>query len=171
MKLKKAAFAFASVVALAVAVPAFALEIKEPKARIVVDVPDGWETSINGAWISSGPKDHTFHLWLRGVDHAAWKTEKHVEEGMVVYLAEHLKEHTIDTHAKRIEHWHGFEGYEVWGHGKRKSDGAEVKFFILVLRDEKTPSKGVVGLAMGTPAGYEKHHKGIYEAFKTLRAY
>ncbi len=171
MKLRHATAAFASIVALTIAVPALALELREPKAHLVVDVPDGWTTEESKGWINSHPTDWSFGLAVKGVDHSIWKKEKDFEEGIVTYYAEHLDDVTIDTHAKRIENWHHYEGWEAWGHGKRKSDGKSVKFFILLLRDEKAPSKGAIFLGHGTKDGFEKHHKGIYDSLHSLRTY
>jgi hypothetical protein len=171
MKIRNVVAALASSLALAVAVPALAVELREPKAHLIIDLPDGWETSTEGAWIHSHPKDNSFHLHVKGVDHKVWKTEKEFEEGVVVYYAEHLNNVTITEHAKFYADWHGFRVHELRGKGTRKSDGKEVKFFLLLLRDNKDLSKGAIALASGTPEGFEKHHKGIYEAFHTLRTY
>jgi hypothetical protein len=151
--------------------PALALEIREPKAHLIVDVPDGWVTFEEKGWIHSHPTDKSFFLTIKGVDHGVWKKEKEFEDGVIVYYAEHLNDVTIEKHAQRIENWHGYDGWEAWGHGKRKSDGREEKFFILLLRDIKAPTKGAIFLGHGTEKGFEKHHKGIYEALHTLRGY
>jgi hypothetical protein len=167
MNLRRSIAAAACLFAFAVAAPALASEVREPRAHVGFNVPDAWVTNIHDHWVNSGPTDKSFHIWLRAVDHAAWKVEKEVEAGLITDVVEHLSDVTVDKHAKAIK-WGGFEGWEVFGQGKRKSDGEKVSFFLLLLRDVKLPAKGIVALGMGTKEGFQKHHKGIYDELHSL---
>jgi hypothetical protein len=150
-------------------VPSFALEVREPRAHLIVDVPDSWKTDVDGRWVRAAPQDGTFHFRLVGIDRG-WAQEKEAEDFMLTQLAEHMNDSTVDTHGRRIEDWHGFEGVEIFGHGRRK-DGQPAKFFAVVLRDKANKKKGVVALGIGTPESWERHHKGVYESLHSLRTY
>jgi hypothetical protein len=58
-------FSLASVAGLGVAMSAsnaLALELREPKAHMVVDVPNDWKVGAEGDYALAYPGDNSFHL-------------------------------------------------------------------------------------------------------------
>jgi hypothetical protein len=164
-----AALAAASTFSLSVA-PAFALEVREPRAHLAFNVPDGWDVDQEGRYTRASPHDRSFHLRVVGIDHA-WGQDREAEEQMMTTLNEHIDAATVDLHAHHIDDWHGFEGVEIRGHGRRKMDGKESKFFAMSLRDKHDLKKGVVALGIGTIEGFDRHHPGIYEALHSMHTW
>jgi hypothetical protein len=164
-----AAFSAAATLSMTVA-PAFALEIREPRAHLAFNIPDGWNVDQEGRYVRAAPRDGSFHLRVVGIDHA-WGQDKEAEDQMLSILNEHIDGASIDMHAHHIDDWHGFEGVEIRGHGRRKFDNHEGKFFALSLRDRHDPKKGVVALGIGTPEGFDRHHPGIYDALHSMHTW
>ncbi len=171
MIVRRSISAIAAVAMLTMSVaPAFALEVREPHAHLAFAVPDNWEIDQEGRYTRAAPHDHSFHLRVVGIDHA-WSQDQEAEDMMTHALFEHVDGSTIEQHAKHIDDWHGFEGVEIRGHGVRKSDGREAKFFALSLRDRHDSKKGVVILGIGTREGFDRHQPGIYEALHSMHTW
>ncbi len=52
--------------ALLATVPANATELRESRSHVIVDVPDGWSTVVEGDYATAHPRDQTFHLRIKG---------------------------------------------------------------------------------------------------------
>ena len=171
MKFQKTMASLAAAATLSMSVaPAYALEIREPHAHLAFNIPDGWNVDQDGRYVRASPQDKSFHLRVIGIDHA-WSQDKEAEDQMLSILNEHVDGASVEIHAKHIDDWHGFEGSRSRGHGKRKFDGGDAKFFAISLRDKHDMKKGVVALGIGTREGFERHHPGIYEALHTLHTW
>lgn len=156
--------------ALFAASPAEARELREPAAHLVFDVPDSWTVTTEGSFAVAYPTDQTFHLRVlansRGV-----RNEAEEEEWGLSFIKHHFTDITVSQHAKRID-YNNLVGFEVFGHGKEKNaQKTPGKWFFSVLVDKKDKSKGVIVIGTGTVAGFERHHPGINEALRTMRAY
>ena len=150
--------------------PAYALEIREPRAHLAFNVPDGWTVDQEGRYTRAAPQDRSFHLRVIGIDRA-WAQDREAEEQMMNAVNEHIDAGTVDLHARHIDDWHGFEGVEIRGHGRRKFDNKEGKFFAVSLRDKHDMKKGVVAFGIGTLEGFERHHPGIYESLHSMHTW
>src|SRR5262249_52416254 len=129
--------ALATVVVLAgltAAVPASAIELREPRAHFVIDVPDNWNVTTDGDYAMAHPKDQTFHLRMIATDRGA-KEEAAAEQALLTFLGKHFNDVKVDKHGKKVE-WNNFVGVEIFGTGKEKT-GAPGKFFALVLIDKR----------------------------------
>lgn len=156
--------------ALLATVPANATELRELRSHVIVDVPDGWSTMVEGDYATAHPKDQTFHLRIKGTEHS-YEGEQKAEDHALTFLRNHFDNITVDRHGKRVD-WGNFYGVEVFGHGTEKNaEGTPGKFFLLLLIDKKDGKRGCVAVGTGTIAGFDKHHRGIYEALHTLRTY
>src|SRR5262249_7957508 len=136
--------AFATLVVLAglsATVPAFALELREPRAHFVVDIPNNWTVTTDGDYAMAHPKDQTFHLRMIATDKGPTE-EAAAEQHLLTFLGKHFNDLKVDKHGKRID-FNNFIGVEIFGTGKEKS-GAPGRFFALVLVDKKNTSKGAV---------------------------
>jgi hypothetical protein len=171
MFIRRTVASLAAVATLTMSVaPAFALEIREPRAHLAFGVPDNWDVDQDGRYTRAAPHDKTFHLRVVGIDRG-WGQDREAEDQMGQAIGEHIDGSTIELHAKHIDDWHGFEGVEIRGHGTRKFDGKEAKFFALSLRDRNNPKKGVVVLGIGTREGFERHQPGIYESLHSMHTW
>jgi hypothetical protein len=171
MRFQKSFTALALAASLSMAAgPAFALEIREPRAHLAFSLPDGWNVDQEGRYTRAAPQDGSFHIRVVGIDRG-WAQDREAEDQLSAALAEHVDTLTIDSHAKHIDDWHGFEGVEIRGHGMRKFDHHEAKFFAVILRDRRDPKKGVVALGIGTREGFDRHSPGIYEAIHSMHTW
>jgi hypothetical protein len=165
--------ALASVVvlgALFATTPAFAKELREPRAHLVFDVPDSWNVTTEGDFAMAFPVDETFHLRVLANSRGLHK-EAEEEEWGLTFIRNHFTDITVDTHARRID-YNNMMGFEVFGHGKEKNgQHSPGKWFFSVLVDKKDSRKGAIVIGTGTVAGFEKHHPGINEALRTMRQY
>ena len=163
-------FVFVGVVSslFAIASPASATELREPRAHMVVDVPNAWAISTEGEWVKANPQDNSFQLRLMGNEHGAWG-EAEAEQFMMTKLVNHMSNITVDTHGRHVD-WNSYAGVEIFGHGITRA-GYPGKWFALVLVDKRNPRKGVVALGTGSNEGFAAHHPGIYQALHTLRTY
>jgi hypothetical protein len=151
--------------------PADARQLQEPRAHMLIDVPDSWDVTQEGRYIRASPQDHSFTLRIVANNRAFSDGQEPIaEEHLKGFLREHLDNITVTTHAHRVD-WHNYVGYEVRGWGSTREWGRPGKFFSLVLTDVNNPNKGVVVLGIGSDEGFERHHNGIEEALHTLRAY
>jgi hypothetical protein len=146
---------------------ALATELREPKAHMVVDVPNDWKVGVEGDYALAYPGDNSFHLRIVSSDHGL-AGEADAEKYLNDFLAKHLTNVTVDKHARKVD-FNNYVGFEIFGTGK-EHDGSAAKFFALILTDKTDAKAGVVALGTGTVAGFQKHADGIREALRTLRA-
>jgi hypothetical protein len=156
------------VAGLAVALPAVATELREPKAHLVIDVPDDWKLSVDGDYVMASPEDNSFHLRIVGTDKGV-AGEQQAEAEMLKRLAKSLDNIQISQHAKKIDA-RNYNGSEIFGSGT-EHNGKPAKFFAIMVTDKKDSSKGAFLLGSGTDKGFERHEHGIHEAVHTLRSY
>jgi hypothetical protein len=163
--------ALASVIVLGgllAATPASARELRENAAHLVVDVPDSWTVTTENNFAIAFPTDQTFHLRLIANSRGVQKEADDEAHGLN-FIKNHFTNITVSQHGRHIDH-NNLVGTEVFGTGTLKN-GTQGKWFFSVLVDKKDPSKGVVVIGTGTIPGFERHHPGIREALRTMRAF
>jgi hypothetical protein len=146
---------------------AFADELREPRARLAVDVPDGWQTQDRTDYVLAFPSDESFHLRMAGVSGTAEGSRS--EEVLFRFLEHHLSNVAVTERSPQVEYG-DYVGYQMLGTGKEHR-GMSARWFALVLTDRKDASKRLVVLATGTTAGYERNAPRVVEALKNLRSY
>jgi hypothetical protein len=147
-----------------------ALEIREPKSHMIVDLPSAWTTSMEGTTIVAAPQDQTFHLRLTGTDHGQYTREAATSTAMV-YVTEHFFNPQMSGQAQYIN-WGNYAGYELFGTGIEKNGlGTPGKFFVAVLTDKVSPRRGLIVTGTGTVAGFDLHQGEIHRALGSVRTY
>jgi len=178
MRIRHLVFVSVTVAAFAVAGgPASALEARETRAQVILDVPNTWQVARQGEFVRAHPPDKSFEVSLAGTEHGPWQeaeAEKFLLDIVLTGAGRPHQELHVDTHARRVD-WGNYSGLEVFGTGRMGNDYdtnlAPSKWFALVLVNKTTPSKGIYAVGIGSPAGYNTHEPGIYAAFHTLRSY
>jgi hypothetical protein len=144
-----------------------ALEVKEQKARIALDVPDDWKVDDGTEFVLAYP-DKNFHLRVAGIGNG-YTDETQAETALLGFLNHHLNKVEVTTHGRRID-WNGYAGFESFGNGEEHS-GTPAKWFAIVLNDKSDPSHGIVVLGTGTRSGFAKYNATAYQALHHLRSF
>jgi hypothetical protein len=153
--------------AASITLSASAQELREPRARLALDVPDAWQTEEKSGYVIAFPADESFHVRMTGVAGAADANK--AEDVMSRFLMHHLSHVAFTQRGTRVEYG-GYVGYEARGTGDEHRGGG-ARWFALVLTDKNDASKGVVVLATGTSAGYERNAPLVTDALQKLRAF
>jgi predicted Zn-dependent protease len=153
--------------AASITLSASAEELREPRARLALDVPDGWRTQDKSDYVLAFPSDESFHLRMAGVTTAV---EGSKSEDVLFHFLEHHLSHVAVTQRNPLVQYGDYLGYEMLGTG-REHRGAAARWFALVLTDKNDATKRLVVLATGTDAGYDRNAPVVVEALKNLRGY
>jgi hypothetical protein len=153
--------------AASIAFPASAEELREPRARLALDVPDAWRTQDRTDYVLAFPSDESFHLRMAGVTSTV---EGSKSEDVLFHFLEHHLSHVAVTQRNPLVQYGDYLGYEMLGTG-REHRGAAARWFALILTDKRDVSKRIVVLATGTDAGYDRNAPVVVEALKNLRGY
>lgn len=153
---------------LTLAVPSDARELREPRAHMIIDVPNDWNVDVDGRYQRAEPPDHSFHLRIVASDHGM-RGEQEAEPFMLGVLQEKFSNIQVDRHARRND-WGNYHSYEIWGHGNEES-GSPGKFFVVFVTDARDDRRGLLVLATGPNDGFDRHHRGIYDVTHSIRAW
>jgi hypothetical protein len=145
--------------------PVSALEVRESKARLAIDLPDTWASENRSDYVLAYP-DKSFHLRMMGIT-SGYSSAYEAEDALLRFLGQHLKSVAVTQHTRQIE-WNGYVGFETLGTGEEQS-GSPAKWFAIVLNDAKDPSRGIVVLGTGTSPGYARHQPTAYAALHQVR--
>jgi len=147
-----------------------ALELREPKSHMVIDVPGSWTVGNDGQYVIAAPSDNTFHLRLQGTTHGQY-TRDAASSAMLGFINQHFNNVQISSQATMIN-WGNYSGFEIFGTGNEKNGlNTPGKFFAAVLTDKVNPRKGLVIIGTGTLAGFDMHQRGIHSALQSVRTY
>lgn len=167
----KTASPFAALLAagiLTLTISSDARELREPRAHMLVDVPNDWIVDVDGRYQRAEPPDHSFHLRILASDHGM-HGEADGEQFMLGILQDKFSNIQVDRHARRND-WGNYHSYEIFGHGNEES-GNPGKFFVLFAVDANNDRHGMVMMGTGPNDGFDRHQQGIYDATHRIRAW
>ncbi len=153
---------------LTLTVPSDARELREPQARMIIDVPNDWNVDTDGRYQRAEPPDHSFHLRIVASDHGM-HGEQEGEQFMTGLLQDKFSNVQTDRRARRND-WGNYHSYELWGHGTEES-GKPGKFFLLFVTDMHDDRRGLVVMGTGPNDGFDRHERGIYEISHSIRVW
>src|ERR1700683_2448352 len=87
--------------------PVSALEVRESKARLAIDLPDSWTSENRSDYVLTYP-DTAFHLRMMGVT-SGYSSAYEAEDALLRFLGQHLKSVAVSQHTRQIE-WSGEVG-------------------------------------------------------------
>jgi hypothetical protein len=149
---------------------ATALELREPKSHMIVDVPNSWTVGTEGQYVVAAPQDQTFHLRLIGTDHGQY-TKDAATSTALSFINIHFNNVQMSGQAQYVN-WGNYTGFELFGTGNEKNAwNTPGKFFVSVLTDKMNPRKGLVVIGTGTIAGFDMHQGEIHRALQSIRTY
>jgi len=149
---------------------AAALELREPKSHMIVDVPNSWTVGNDGQYVVAAPADQTFHLRLNGSTHGNYSREQ-ASSAMMGFIGYHFNNVQVSSQAQLVN-WGNYTGYEIFGTGNEKTGTNERgKFFAAVLTDKLNPKKGLIIIGTGTVTGFDIHQTSIHNALQSIRTY
>jgi hypothetical protein len=137
------------------ALPASAKWLEHAKTHVKIEIPDdNWKADKQGDMLRvAHEKDPVFVIMdaVSGGPEDAQGTEREVATA----LKRTLTDIKLTEKGKPVSNGQGLVGYEYMGEGKNKN-GVAIQFLAVTLGQPKT-SRGVVLLAMGTPAAFRQH--------------
>ena len=158
---------------------ASALEARETRCQLILDVPNDWAVARQGEYVRAHPPraQRAFEVSLAGSDHGLWQAaeaEKFLLDVVLVGSGRSVSQVKVDVHARQID-WGNFTGFEIFGTGKMSNDYdtelAPAKWFAIALVDKTNNKKSVYAAGVGSPAGFAQYQPGIYTALHSLRSY
>lgn len=162
----------ACTVAFLAALPALAAqELREPYARLVVDLPNNWVLTTENNYAVAYPQDKSFHLRMIATTHGMTQAQAD-EDYALGFLKQHFSNIVVSQHARTLSSVaKGYTGWEIFGTGNEIKSGTPGRFFLALIVDRTNAQKGAIIIGTGTLSGFDKHQPGIHEALSTIRQY
>jgi len=159
--------ALMSIALLSAAVPAHALEVRDPETRLGFVVPDGWAVATDGPWTAVDAPDHRFRGRIMAHTRGA-VTDREAESLMLGLLGQKWTTYTVDQHAHRVV-WASFAGVDIVGHGS--GDGWDrARFHMFLVVDQSAPARGAIVWLSGRDDAWDTYHPAIDHAVRLLRS-
>jgi hypothetical protein len=142
-------------------------EIREPTARVAIDLPNGWIPIACSHACASAPDKH-FNVRLIGTTHRASELQADEEWLLKNVVTAHLSNYRVDKRAQRVD-WDSFGGSELSGTGRYEN--ADWRFTAYALIDRKDHNRAVAMLVLGADSSWPRDFPGLLTSLKKMRAY
>jgi hypothetical protein len=142
-------------------------EIREPTARVAIDLPNGWIPIACSHACAAAPDKH-FNVRLIGTTHVAKELEADEDWLLKNVVAAHMSNYKVDKRAQRVE-WDSFGGSELSGTGRYMD--ADWRFTAYSLIDRKDKTRAVAMLVLGADSQWPRDFPALLVSLKKMRPY